>query len=307
MIKQRSLFIDCCDDHQQSYQLHLRHIAPEGKASSPVLMVHGAIENGKIFYTHKGKGVGCFLARQGFDVYVLDLRGRGQSTPAISSSNKHGQFNSIAQQIPIAMNYIHQLNSNPIHLVGHSWGGIMLTSTLVRYPDLANMVSTKLFFGTKRSISVSHLKKRLMIDVLWNGVAPLLSKVMGYLPAKQLQLGSDNETYDYLKESRPWVNGKPWKDVVDGFDYEQAAIAHQDRLSNIPVWHFAAVDDHVLGHPVDVKRFQREAQQEHGKYTLLGKAQGNLADYDHITMLTHPKCEQDHFPQIAKWMLQLSH
>ena len=78
VIHQESLFIQ--DD---GYQLHLRHIS-KNSAGTPILMLHGAIENGLIFYTEKGKGLACYLAAQGFDVYVADLRGRGQSTPIIN-------------------------------------------------------------------------------------------------------------------------------------------------------------------------------------------------------------------------------
>ena len=44
---QQSLFVPCGE-----HRLHVRHIQP-GVAvhADPILMVHGAIENGRIFYT----------------------------------------------------------------------------------------------------------------------------------------------------------------------------------------------------------------------------------------------------------------
>ena len=75
-LRQRSRYLNDGD-----HQLHIRHIYCEGgEQGQPVLMVHGAIENGRIFYNEKGKGFGCYLAQQGFDVYVIDLRGRGHYT-----------------------------------------------------------------------------------------------------------------------------------------------------------------------------------------------------------------------------------
>ena len=61
-------------------QLHLRHFPGPGH---PVFLVHGAIENGRIFYSDNGKGFAPYLQKQGFDVYVLDLRGRGKSLPTL--------------------------------------------------------------------------------------------------------------------------------------------------------------------------------------------------------------------------------
>ena len=55
----------------------------------------------QIFYTEKGKGLGCYLAEQGFDVYVLDLRGRGKSTPLINAESDYGQHEAITHDIPL--------------------------------------------------------------------------------------------------------------------------------------------------------------------------------------------------------------
>ena len=75
--------------HQQSewlavadYQLHLRQLTPiQPDSAYPVLMLHGAIENSRIFYNEKGRGLGCFLADHGFYVSCADFAGRGLSQP----------------------------------------------------------------------------------------------------------------------------------------------------------------------------------------------------------------------------------
>ena len=56
----------------------------------PALMIHGSVENGRIFYSNSGKGFAPFLASKGFDVFVPDLRGRGNSIPAISQNTNYG-------------------------------------------------------------------------------------------------------------------------------------------------------------------------------------------------------------------------
>ena len=73
-MQQQSLFIK-----DGRHQLHIRRIAVQ-QGGTPVLMLHvGTIENGKIFYTESGKGLACYLAEQGFDVFVADFRGKGKS------------------------------------------------------------------------------------------------------------------------------------------------------------------------------------------------------------------------------------
>ena len=51
------------------------------KPKRVVLMIHGAVENGRIFYSNSGKGLAPFLCNSDSDVFVIDLPGRGESQP----------------------------------------------------------------------------------------------------------------------------------------------------------------------------------------------------------------------------------
>ena len=68
-----------------------------------------------------------------------------------------------------------------------------------------------------------------------------------------------------------------------------------------PAWFLAAPRDPCLGHPDDVRRLAQEAAPG-SRVTVLGKANGNLQDYDHVSMLTHPDAERDHFPAVRGWL-----
>ncbi|MGK0408269.1 MAG: pimeloyl-ACP methyl ester carboxylesterase [Shewanella psychromarinicola] len=71
-IQQDSLFIP-----YRNGQLHLRHIRHTTPTALgvPILMLHGAMSNGRVFYSVSGRGLGCFLAKAGFDIYVMDTAG----------------------------------------------------------------------------------------------------------------------------------------------------------------------------------------------------------------------------------------
>lgn len=293
MIKQESIFIP-----QDNHQLHLRHIW-KNSGGTPVFMLHGAIENGLIFYTKKGKGLACYLAEQGFDVYVADLRGRGESTPKIDADAKHGQFEAITKDIPLFLEYIKQKTQQSIHLVAHSWGGVLLASTLARFPEIATNIRSKSCFGTKRMVTVKGIEKLFKVNLIWNNLAPKLAKRTGFLDAKKHGLGSDNETKQSLADSVSWVKKSDWHDPFDGFDYYQAAKS----IKWPPTWHFTGVKDKVLGHATDVNIFIQESNPQ-AKFTLLSKSSGNLENYDHINILTHPRAIDDHFPLLVNWLNQ---
>jgi len=284
----------------QQYQLHLRKLTPLHISQAPVLMLHGAIENGRIFYSQHGKGLGCYLADQGFTVYCADFAGRGLSKPAVGPAFNHSQHQLICQDIPALIQHLYQRHQQKIHLICHSWGGVVLAASLARFPALLDKVQNNVFFGTKRRISVKSTAKTLQIDLLWNKVSPWLCKRYGYLPAKSWRFGADNEPAQFLLDTVHWINNPHFVDPTDQFDYAKAA----QQLQWPPSWFFAAVNDKILGHPDDVRLFMAESNLLDARFSLLGKAQGDALDYDHISMLTHPQAVQGHFQTLSDWLKQ---
>jgi len=296
LVEQESIHIE-----DNGHQLHLRHIWQQ-TGGTPILMIHGAIENGRIFYTEKGKGLACYLARQGFDVYVADLRGRGNSKPSIDKGADYGQTEAITQDLPAFVRYVSAQTGQKMHLVAHSWGGVLLASCLARFAELRPKILSKVCFGTKRSVSVRNVERLFKVDLIWNRLAIRLARKHGYLDAKKWRFGADSETQDSLEQSVAWVKLGQWVDPKDGFDYADAAA----QVEWPPLWHIAAIKDKVLGHPTDVKRFADETGHQDYRFSLLSKKRGNMVDYDHINMLTHPSAESDHFPQVSEWLKQHS-
>ncbi|MDX1536671.1 alpha/beta fold hydrolase [Arsukibacterium sp.] len=294
--QQSSVYVDL-----QQYQLHVRRLIPLQGALSPVLYLHGAIENGRIFYSNSGKGLACYLADQGFIGYCADFAGRGLSQPSLSTGFNQSQHQVITRDIPALIEFVYQQHQQPLTVIAHSWGGVLLAASLARFPELLCKVRAKVYFGTKRVISVRSLERKIKIDWLWSRFAPWLGRKYGYIPARKWGFGADNEPTEFLTDTINWINGAPFADLTDGFDY--AAASQQTDWP--PSWHFAAVNDTVLGHPVDVQHFINETGQQDGKYILLGRAAGYLHDYDHISMLTHPKATEDHFIQLNQWLVDL--
>ncbi|WP_286269263.1 alpha/beta fold hydrolase [Thalassotalea hakodatensis] len=290
-MKQESLFVKS-DEHQ----LHVRHIYQQ-EGGTPILMLHGTIENGKIFYTQSGKGLACYLAKQGFDVYVPDLRGKGLSIPTLHETTEHGQHEMIVADIPSLVKFVAEKTGKPMHVICHSWGGVVFCSSFARFPDLHSHVLKLVCFGTKRSVYRKTFNKFWKVDVLFNRIAPFLAKRKGFIDAVKLKFGADNETSRFLKECTYWVKINPWHDPVDQFEYGNAA----NSIEWPDTWHLTGVNDDLLGHIDDVKAFVEETNPA-AKVSLLSKQAGNLKDYDHIDILTDANAVQDHFPELVSWL-----
>lgn len=280
-------------------KLHLRRIYanPTGPV---VFMVHGSIENGEIFYTTTGKGLGPHLASKGLDVWICDLRGRGKSTPKISRDSKFGQTETITEDIPAFLNHIKsERGSTPQHWVAHSWGGVLLLSAMARFPSIRDAVKTITFIGTKKSIRVWNLEKLFTIDLLWNNVFSVATRLFGFLPAVQMNIGSDNESFGTHQQTKRWVKLESWIDPVDGFDYEK-------QIRNIdlpPILSITGKNDKFLGHPMDVERFLKQSGAKNYKLQIFSKENGQKQDYGHVDILVHPDSKTDLYPLVSEWIL----
>ncbi|MBC7658729.1 MAG: alpha/beta fold hydrolase [Chitinophagaceae bacterium] len=298
LFDQESLFAAIGSDGEE---IHLRHFRPHQEARAVVLMIHGAIENGRIFYSKKGdKGFAPFLANAGFEVLVADLRGRGRSRPHVNRHSKFDQTDAICEDLTVMGKALTDIaRGRPQHWVAHSWGGVLIAAHLLRFPERIPGIQSIVCFGTKRSISVQNLSKFVGVDVVWNRAAKLAAAVYGYLPAKKLGMGSDDESRASHAQSVLWVKSeKAWIDPIDHFDYGAAAETNKLPLT----LHLAGARDAYLGHPVDVARFAKECRLPEDSVYLLSKTNGHLSDYGHIEMLTDPRAVDDHFPLVVSWL-----
>lgn len=283
------------------HRLHMRRFYknPEGQ---PIWMVHGSIEDGHIFYSSSGKGLAPFLAAQGFDVFVADLRGRGKSTPPINKNSRWGLAENLKQDFPAYIEKIKEIKGDqPQHWMAHSWGGVLQLAYLGRFRSPATVASLT-FFGSKRRISTFSLKKLFQVDIMWNHFSRLLVWKYGYLPAKKFKMGSESESDRSHSETHQWVVEKDWRDWHDGFDYRVG-------LSNTelpPLLSLTGANDQVLGHPHDVRVLVEETGSPTAKVQVVGKAEGFMHDYDHINLLTHPDAPKDHFQTVLHWLKQHS-
>ncbi|MBW8192676.1 alpha/beta hydrolase [Neiella marina] len=281
-------------------QLHLREIAPSGEQPrQPVLMLHGSMSNGKVFYTESGKGLACLLAQRGHPVYVMDVFGNGQSKPRLTGGEEFGQTEVITEQIPLVHDWIVKRHQQALHWLGHSWGTILLASHLVRFPKRRPQVQTLSGFASKKTIYSNHLKRKFMVNLIWNRFCPMLTRRYGYFPAKRFKLGMDNETTASLLANVEWVNSSQWRDQ-DGFCYHAASR----QFDWPPSWFFAGQGDSVLGNKNDVRAFLRDSDNHNAKLSVLSQHNGNRQDYDHTGLLVHPDAFNDHLPDFADWLAQ---
>ncbi len=96
---------------------------------TPVILLHGSFSNRRFWYSPKGIGLGAYLARQGFDVWIPEMRGHG-----LSKRNHDYVKNRIADyaryDLPAIGAFVREQSAQIPHWIGHSLGGITLAAAL---------------------------------------------------------------------------------------------------------------------------------------------------------------------------------
>ncbi|MBX3128885.1 MAG: alpha/beta fold hydrolase [Polyangiaceae bacterium] len=111
-------------------------VVPESLAlptRAPVLLIHGYGQNRYAFHLPSRSFVN-HLARAGFDVFNVDLRGRGRSAH-LGARRPAAVEDFIREDVPAALDVIESLSGRrPVFLIGHSLGGIVSYCVSVEEP-----------------------------------------------------------------------------------------------------------------------------------------------------------------------------
>ncbi|MGH7271604.1 MAG: alpha/beta hydrolase, partial [Polyangiaceae bacterium] len=104
---------------------------------APVLLVHGFGQNRHSWHL-PARSFSGYLARAGFDVFNLDLRGHGRSR-RLGARPALGVEDYVREDLPSALEEVQALSSGrPVWIVGHSLGGLVAYAAA---PSLAGAVA----------------------------------------------------------------------------------------------------------------------------------------------------------------------
>ncbi len=101
-----------------------RLTAHGGGTKGTVLLIHGFGQNRYAWHL-PSRSLSCHLARAGYDVFNLDLRGHGRSRH-LGARRSRGLDDYIREDLPLAIAEVQRhAGTRPVFLVGHSLGGLV--------------------------------------------------------------------------------------------------------------------------------------------------------------------------------------
>jgi len=145
---------------------------------APVILLHGYGQNRYVWHL-PSRSLFNYLARAGFDVFNLELRGHGRSRHLGAHPPRDvGVF--VEEDLPAAISEVERLSGGrPVYLIGHSLGGLLAYAAAARLGDRVAGVATlgSPYQFTRGSLtlqlaaSLMHVVDRKM--PLGNGSLPL--------------------------------------------------------------------------------------------------------------------------------------
>jgi len=93
----------------------------------PVLMCHDMASNRFAFDLNPRVSVADFMARQGWDTWVVELRGSGKSknTGPSERENTNWCFDDHVEDMRAFIEKVHGVSGKPVHVVGHGMGAML--------------------------------------------------------------------------------------------------------------------------------------------------------------------------------------
>ncbi|WLI05243.1 alpha/beta fold hydrolase [Pseudomonas sp. FP597] len=255
----------------------------------PVILLHGSFSNRRFWYSPKGIGLGAYLARQGFDVWIPEMRGHG-----LSKRNHDYVRNRVADyaryDLPAIGAFVREQSTQIPHWIGHSLGGITLAAALGGQYLGPPAVASVALFGSQVSRTYWPLK---IPPVEWG--SRLVLKRLAQLSGPRFKRGPEDEPAGVLIEAMRW-NGlfgrfgererDWWKGLAD---------------VDVPLLAVSAAGDQQDPDWACRKLFE-QVGAEHRQYLCLGRRQGFTEDFGHVQMLVSKAAQVEVWPLVVQWL-----
>jgi predicted alpha/beta hydrolase len=167
----------------------------------------------------RGRGMASWFAARGYTVYLVDLRGHGASRPLPSEGGDWTYDEIVAFDVPAAVAAAKALHPDrPLVWIGHSLSAHAGAAAFGQRPDLplaaAVLISPVVWMMCHEPSRLLWWIKRATLRLWW-----WLTLTVGYMPARRLGIGSDDEPPGYVRQFLDWARTDAWTSRDGSVDY----------------------------------------------------------------------------------------
>lgn len=265
-------------------ELSLLRFTGDVRWEPPVLLTHGTFSNAQVC-----SKLASFLADHGFDCWIVELRGHGQSQRGKSNPD----FQHLADfDVPAALQAVRRwTGKSRTFLAGHSGGGLVFLMHLARNPESCKHVKGVVTLASQATEAGATSSSRIKIL----GLAAI-NNLLGCLPGPALGLGPENEFRAVMNQWFRWNWSRRWLGR-DGFDYAEA-LRHVD----VPMLLLAGVGDRFIAPVLGCQRLYDLLGSQDKRLVVCGKSTGFAEDYGHTRIIASRAARQEIWSMILTWM-----
>ncbi len=304
-------------------RLALYRYRPKGdvRRHEPVIFVHGLGASKYNLDFDDTYSWARRFARDGFDAWVVDLRGAGMSVPP---RKWNWCFDDYADfDVPAAVAHIRaRTGAEKLHWVGHSMGGMLLYAYLGAGHDHIRSgvtLGSPVRFSSARHFEGS-LKLMWMLDYL--AFVPLRTAIHLIVPFLPLvrksdfvrsQMNPDNVDFGFIKrvaynavhhlpapllrQFGDWVRNDCFRSFDRRIDY-QARL----RTIDLPIQVIAGSGDRIV-RPEDARYAWELMPGKNTRYVEAGRETGFSHDYGHIDLVFGREANREIVPLVLDWIV----
>ncbi len=249
-----------------------------------VLLTHGTLSNRKVL-----NAISDFLIKNNFTCWIFEWRNHGLSSKIKEPFN----FETIGKEdFKLVFDYLFDLeNISNLHCITHSGGGICLSIALIDYPKYQSKIKSITMFGAQAfGAGISYINYSKIY------LSKIVCKILGYIPARKLGGGGEDESYYFMKQ---WFN---WN--LSGEFKGESGIDYQEKLKNIrvPILSIYGKGDTFIAPPKGCELFLAAFKNSINQSLYCSKENGFAEDYNHGRILHSRNASKEIYPIVLQWI-----
>lgn len=306
---------------------HLPSLNPAAKRKYPVLICHGLGANREYFKTKDDDSLVRNLQRAGYDVWLMDLRGRVEAAETGYWFGKHTYSYDIdayiQHDLDAALRFVlQQTGAQKVNYIGHSMGGIIMYARLGTLPE--NRVANLVTIASPMSLLPYNA---------WTFKLYRMRGAMAILPVLPLRPGAFIASFVPETLYAPFANAfynpentdaqvkaqllrksinNISKNEIKQFIYmtEHGALYSADGRTNyrealkninLPVYLVAGRRDE-LADPAVVRDVYERLGSKDKTFEIFSRANGLSDDYGHTDLIFGKQAHTEVHPKIIDWL-----
>ncbi|MCG3857534.1 alpha/beta fold hydrolase [Psychrobacter sp. Ps2] len=259
-----------------------------------------------------------YFAGLGHHCYIMEWRGHGDSSLPKEKFN----FETVATYDYEATfrYFFEELTLNNLHCVTHSGGGVGLTMFLVQNPSYIDKVNSISMFACQAFGAAQDSTSYTKIFI-----AKVLTRLVGFVPAKQFKVGPFNESYYTMTQWYDWNlrknfrssflkkahfdKGRTNTDEVNESIHQQKNTGddfvdyrHHMAQITIPVYSISAKGDTFISPTRGCRLFFDGFNNSTNIFREYSLSNGDLDDYTHSRIMISRNAATEIWPTVTAWI-----